>query len=77
MIDLHVHTTASDGQYIPSQIIQKAAEKNSIIEKLSEKYQFEVWEPGDQETVIRFVCSWATKKEDVDQLLSDVRNLIK
>ena len=28
MIDLHVHTTASDGQYSPSQIIQKAAEKN-------------------------------------------------
>ncbi len=28
MIDLHVHTTASDGQYTPSQIISKAAEKN-------------------------------------------------
>ncbi len=28
MIDLHVHTTASDGQYSPSQIIQKASEKN-------------------------------------------------
>lgn len=28
MIDLHVHTTASDGQYTPSQIIGKAAEKN-------------------------------------------------
>jgi len=28
MIDLHVHTTASDGQYTPSQIVQKAAEKN-------------------------------------------------
>ena len=28
MIDLHVHTTASDGQYSPSQIVQKAAEKN-------------------------------------------------
>ena len=28
MIDLHVHTTASDGQYTPSQIIQKAAGKN-------------------------------------------------
>jgi len=27
MIDLHVHTTASDGQYTPTQIIQKAAEK--------------------------------------------------
>ena len=28
MIDLHVHTTASDGQYTPRQIIEKAAEKN-------------------------------------------------
>ena len=28
MIDLHVHTTASDGQYSPSQIIEKALEKN-------------------------------------------------
>ncbi len=28
MIDLHVHTTASDGQYSPAQIIRKAAEKN-------------------------------------------------
>ena len=27
MIDLHVHTTASDGQYTPSEIIQKASEK--------------------------------------------------
>lgn len=28
MIDLHVHTTASDGQYTPTQIIQKALSKN-------------------------------------------------
>lgn len=28
MIDLHVHTTASDGQYSPTDIIGKAAEKN-------------------------------------------------
>lgn len=28
MIDLHVHTTASDGQYSPTEIIQKAADKN-------------------------------------------------
>ncbi|MBR5646443.1 MAG: PHP domain-containing protein [Treponema sp.] len=27
MIDLHVHTTASDGQYTPLEIIQKASEK--------------------------------------------------
>ena len=28
MIDLHVHTTASDGQYTPTQIIEKASDKN-------------------------------------------------
>ncbi|MBR5401656.1 MAG: PHP domain-containing protein [Treponema sp.] len=28
MIDLHVHTTASDGQYTPSQIIEMASSKN-------------------------------------------------
>ena len=28
MIDLHVHTTASDGQYSPTEIIQKAVDKN-------------------------------------------------
>ena len=28
MIDLHIHTTASDGQYTPTQIVEKEAEKN-------------------------------------------------
>ena len=28
MIDLHVHTTASDGQYTPTQIIEKASDKS-------------------------------------------------
>lgn len=28
MIDLHVHTTASDGQYTPTQIVEKAVSKN-------------------------------------------------
>ncbi|MCQ2575381.1 MAG: PHP domain-containing protein [Treponema sp.] len=28
MIDLHVHTTASDGQYTPTQIVEKAAAHN-------------------------------------------------
>lgn len=28
MIDLHVHTTASDGQYTPTEIVTKASEKN-------------------------------------------------
>ena len=28
MVDLHIHTTASDGQYSPEQIVQKAHEKS-------------------------------------------------
>lgn len=28
MIDLHIHSTASDGQYSPSEIVEKASEKN-------------------------------------------------
>ena len=34
MIDLHVHTTASDGQYSPAQIIQKAAEKKMLLKQI-------------------------------------------
>ena len=28
MVDLHIHTIASDGQYSPEQIVQKAHEKS-------------------------------------------------
>ena len=28
MIDLHVHTTASDGEYMPSEIVKMAKENN-------------------------------------------------
>lgn len=27
MIDLHIHTNASDGQYSPAELVRKAAEK--------------------------------------------------
>ena len=46
--------------------------ENDIVEKLAERYQFEIWEPGEKETTIRFVCSWATVKEDIDSLLKDI-----
>ncbi len=36
MIDLHVHTTASEGQYTPSQIIEKAAEQNIKVTAITE-----------------------------------------
>ena len=49
---------------------------NDTVKKLSEKYEFEIWEPGEKETVIRFVCSWATQKEDIDTLLNDIKDII-
>ena len=51
--------------------------ENSVVAKLKEKYQFEIWEPGEKETVVRFVCSWATEKEWIDSLLSDIEKLTK
>ena len=44
---------------------------NSIIDKLAKVATFEYWGPrGTSESVVRFVCSWATKEEDVDELVS-------
>lgn len=48
--------------------------KNQMIKKLQESYAFQVWERLDQETtVMRFVTSWATKEEDVDAFLEEVK----
>jgi threonine aldolase len=44
--------------------------------KLSEKYSFSVWahlEGGM--TAVRFCTSWATRPEDVDELIADIQNL--
>ena len=43
---------------------------NDFMDKLSEDVGFELWGPrGEKETKVRFVTSWATKKEDVDLLI--------
>ena len=43
---------------------------NTEIDRLSPHAGFELWGPrGEKETVVRFVTSWATCKEDVDALL--------
>lgn len=45
--------------------------ENSFMEKLSEKVVFSFWEKYDSDhTVIRFATSWATTKEEVDELIS-------
>lgn len=50
--------------------------KNEAVEELKKNYGFEVWEAGEEETVIRFVTSFASRFSDVDQLVSDLRELI-
>lgn len=43
---------------------------------LKEKYAFSFWEPFDEEQdVVRFCTSWATKEEDVLALIADIEKL--
>ena len=44
--------------------------KNSDMEMLRRKVVFSIWEPYDStHTVVRFVTSWGTRMEDIDQLI--------
>ncbi len=46
---------------------------SKLIEKLSKKYKFYVWnEVNDDNSAIRLVTSWATKEEIVDTFISDI-----
>ncbi len=45
------------------------------IKSLEKKYVFSKWCDYENKVVVRFCTSWATKKEDVDQLLHDIKNL--
>ncbi len=48
----------------------------TVIEQLKQKYIFQFWEAYDEDhDVIRFVTSWATKEEAVDQLIYDLKQL--
>jgi threonine aldolase len=48
---------------------------NEWLPKLEKLVRFEVWAPGEEKTAIRFVCSWATKEEDVDGLLAELKRI--
>lgn len=51
---------------------------NTIINKLREKYDFQVWEHRNASTtVMRFVTSWATKEEVIQQFIVDFQELHK
>lgn len=46
---------------------------NKIIEKLSEKYSFYIWQKIDEDnSAIRLVTSWATKEEAVKSFIDDI-----
>ena len=49
---------------------------NDTIKKLRKKYVFEDWGTVDNKhTAVRFVTSWATKKENVGSFIKDYKNL--
>lgn len=49
--------------------------ENAFMERLQEKVTFSFWEKyDDTHTVVRFATSWATREEDVQQLLKLLEN---
>ena len=49
---------------------------DAALEKLSQRYAYGFWRRMDEgHAAVRFCTSWATKEEDVDRLLGDVRSL--
>lgn len=49
--------------------------ENSLYEKLAQRIGFEVWEKrADGTTVVRIATSWATREEDVAELLGELKN---
>ena len=51
---------------------------NKLLKKLSKKYTFSTWAPVDKDrTAVRICISWATKDEDVEKLLKDIRKAVE
>ncbi|MFE8696148.1 threonine aldolase family protein [Cytobacillus sp. FJAT-53684] len=49
---------------------------NEVLMKLGKKYSFSMWEKVDAtQSVVRFCTSWATKKENVELLIEDIKKL--
>ena len=49
---------------------------NAQLEALSQKYRFSIWQRiGEAYTAVRICTSWATKSENVDQLIEDIKRL--
>ncbi len=45
---------------------------NEKIKELLKKFDFEIWETGDEYTVVRLVTSWNTNKDLCDYLIEDI-----
>ncbi len=51
--------------------------ENSLLAKIEEKFLFQFWHKEDENhTAVRVCTSWATKKEDIDELISYVKSLV-
>ena len=49
---------------------------NTQLEALGKKYRFSIWQQIDAEhTAVRICTSWATKSDNVDLLIEDIRHL--
>lgn len=49
---------------------------NDVLIQLSKKYSFSFWEKfNDTHSVVRVCTSWATKKENVERLIEDIKEL--
>lgn len=47
---------------------------DALLERLSKKYSYSVWGKTDAEhTTVRFCTSWATREENVDALIADLK----
>ena len=49
---------------------------NRVIEEIGKKYRYELWENIDEDnSVVRFVTSWATREEDVKSFIGDLKKI--
>ncbi len=48
---------------------------NTQLSQLEKKYAFALWEKHEDTSVVRICTSWATKEENVDQLISDLKKV--
>lgn len=48
---------------------------NEVIERLKERYLFEICSKSEKETVVRFVTSWSTKEEEVMDFIEFLKTL--